>query len=106
MYIGLGIFLLVVGAIITFAYTGDASLGGVLSVHAVGWICIIAGILAILFGIVLLIFPGGGIIGLIWLLGIYAILFGVLLIAVAFQARKVAKEAGVTRVINELAIAP
>jgi len=53
MYIGLGIFLLVVGAIITFAYTGDASLGGVLSVTAVGWICIIAGILAILLSLVL-----------------------------------------------------
>ena len=53
MYIGLGIFLLVVGAIITFAYTGDASLGGVLSVHAVGWICIIAGILAILLSLVM-----------------------------------------------------
>ncbi|MBH0119138.1 HdeD family acid-resistance protein [Rhodococcus sp. HM1] len=61
-----------------------------------GWVAsLVAGILAILFGIILLIFPGGGIIGLIWLLGIYAILFGVLLIAVAFQARKVAKEAGV-----------
>ena len=53
MYIGLGIFLLVVGAIITFAYTGDASLGGVLSVNAVGWICIVAGILAIVLSLVL-----------------------------------------------------
>ncbi|HEY3534967.1 MAG TPA: hypothetical protein VGK60_05320, partial [Pedococcus sp.] len=53
MYIGVGIFLLVVGAIITFAYTGDATLGGVLSVHAVGWICIIAGILAILLSLVM-----------------------------------------------------
>lgn len=53
MYIGVGIFLLVVGAIITFAYTGDASLGGVLSVHAVGWICIIAGVLAIILSLVM-----------------------------------------------------
>lgn len=61
-----------------------------------GWMwSFVAGILAILFGIVLLIFPGSGITGLIWLLGLYAILFGILLIAVAFQARKVAKEAGV-----------
>jgi len=48
----------------------------------------------VLLGVVLLIFPGSGIISLIWLLGIYAILFGVLLIVVAFQVRKVAKEAG------------
>jgi len=48
MYIGLGIVLLVIGAIIQFAYTGDANLGGVLSVHALGWIFIVAGIVAIL----------------------------------------------------------
>ncbi|MFZ2529823.1 MAG: HdeD family acid-resistance protein [Rhodococcus sp. (in: high G+C Gram-positive bacteria)] len=61
-----------------------------------GWMwSFVAGILAIVFGIVLLIFPGSGITGLIWLLGLYAILFGILLIAVAFQARKVAKEAGI-----------
>lgn len=58
-----------------------------------GW-SLVAGILAVLLGVVLLIFPGSGIISLIWLLGIYAILFGVLLIVVAFQVRKVAKEAG------------
>ncbi|MDM7487836.1 HdeD family acid-resistance protein [Rhodococcus sp. GXMU-t2271] len=58
-----------------------------------GW-SLFAGILAVLLGVVLLIFPGSGIISLIWLLGIYAILFGVLLIVVAFQVRKVAKEAG------------
>lgn len=61
-----------------------------------GWVwSLVAGILAILFGIVLLVFPAGSITGLVWLVGIYAILFGILLIAVAFQARKVAKEAGV-----------
>lgn len=48
MYIGLGIVLLVIGAIIQFAYTGDANIGGVLSVEALGWILIVAGILAIL----------------------------------------------------------
>ncbi|MDX5452144.1 MAG: HdeD family acid-resistance protein [Rhodococcus sp. (in: high G+C Gram-positive bacteria)] len=58
-----------------------------------GW-SLVAGILAVLLGVVLLIFPGSGIISLIWLLGIYAILFGVLLIVVDFQVRKVAKEAG------------
>lgn len=58
-----------------------------------GW-SLVAGVLAVLLGVVLLIFPGSGIISLIWLLGIYAILFGVLLIVVAFQVRKAAKEAG------------
>lgn len=61
-----------------------------------GWVwSVLAGVLAVLFGIVLLIFPGEGILSLIVLLGIYAILFGVLLVILAFQARSAAKKAGV-----------
>ena len=61
-----------------------------------GWVwSVLAGVVAVLFGIVLLIFPGEGILSLIVLLGIYAILFGVLLIILAFQARSTAKKAGV-----------
>lgn len=44
MYIGLGIFLIVVGAILTFAL--NASVGAV-DLHMVGWICMAAGALAI-----------------------------------------------------------
>ncbi|MBS9374784.1 HdeD family acid-resistance protein [Rhodococcus sp. B50] len=61
-----------------------------------GWVwSVLAGVVAVLFGIVLLIFPGEGILSLIVLLGIYAILFGVLLIILAFQARSAAKKAGI-----------
>ncbi|OBA33427.1 hypothetical protein A5767_15260 [Rhodococcus sp. 852002-51564_SCH6189132-a] len=61
-----------------------------------GWVwSVLAGVVAVLFGIVLLIFPGEGILSLIVLLGIYAILFGVLLVILAFQARSTAKKAGV-----------
>lgn len=61
-----------------------------------GWVwSVLAGVVAVLFGIVLLIFPGEGILSLIVLLGIYAILFGVLLVILAFQARSAAKKAGV-----------
>lgn len=56
---------------------------------------VLAGVLAVLFGIVLLLFPGEGILGLIVLLGVYAILFGVLLVLLAFQVRAAAKKAGV-----------
>ena len=52
-----------------------------------GWLIAIAGIISVLFGIVLIIRPGAGILSLIWLLGIYAIIFGVLLIVRAFQFR-------------------
>lgn len=61
-----------------------------------GWVwSLVAGILAVLFGIVLLIFPGEGILSLIVLLAIYAIIFGALLVIASFQARSAAKKAGV-----------
>ncbi|MCQ4148747.1 HdeD family acid-resistance protein [Rhodococcus qingshengii] len=59
-----------------------------------GWL-LAASVLAVIFGIILLIAPGEGIISLIWLLGWYAILFGLFMIVGAFQIRSRAKEAGV-----------
>jgi uncharacterized membrane protein HdeD (DUF308 family) len=54
------------------------------------WALGIAGALSIIFGILLIINPGTGIITVLWLLGIYAIVFGVLLIIRAFQFRTLA----------------
>jgi len=48
---------------------------------------ILAGIASILFAVVLMIFPGAGILGLVWLLGVYAIVFGVLLVALGIRIR-------------------
>ncbi|WP_270888770.1 DUF6458 family protein [Pedococcus sp. 5OH_020] len=50
MYIGVGIFLIVVGAILTFAL--NASVDAV-NLAAIGWICMAAGVLAILLSLVL-----------------------------------------------------
>jgi uncharacterized membrane protein HdeD (DUF308 family) len=47
----------------------------------------IAGFLSIIFGIMLLVFPGAGLLSILWLVGIYAIVFGVSLIIYAFQVR-------------------
>lgn len=55
-----------------------------------GWL-LVASLLAILFGVLLLIFPGSGILGIIWLLGVYAIAFGLFLIIGSFQIRSLAK---------------
>ena len=49
MYIGLGIFLIVVGAVLTFAL--HASVSGI-DLATVGWICMVAGVLAILLSLV------------------------------------------------------
>ena len=51
------------------------------------WFLIISGALSVVFGLLLLLFPGAGALALIWLIGAYAVLFGVLLIALAFQLR-------------------
>ncbi|MGW6696029.1 HdeD family acid-resistance protein [Rhodococcus sp. NPDC054953] len=60
------------------------------------WIgSMVAGALALLFGLILVIWPGSGITGLMWLVGTFAILFGVLFVAGAFQVRSAARHAGV-----------
>ena len=51
-----------------------------------GWV-LFGGIISLIFGIILLIAPGNGILGLIWLVAIWAILFGILLIVNSFVVR-------------------
>ena len=46
MYIGAGIFLLLIGLVIVFAYNGDMMIAG-LDLAAIGWIAIVLGVLAI-----------------------------------------------------------
>jgi uncharacterized membrane protein HdeD (DUF308 family) len=58
-----------------------------------GWLIAIAGIVSVLFGIVLIVAPGAGILSLIWLVAVYAIVFGVLLIVRAFQFRSTGSSA-------------
>ena len=51
------------------------------------WTLGLAGIVSILFGIVLFICPGAGLLSILWLVGIYGIVFGILFIVRAFQLR-------------------
>jgi uncharacterized membrane protein HdeD (DUF308 family) len=41
----------------------------------------------VIFGIILAVLPGVGLLSVVWLIGIYAILFGIALIVVAFGVR-------------------
>ena len=51
------------------------------------WPLVLAGILSLVFGFLLIIFPRAGLLSLLWLVGIYAIVFGVLFIIRAFHLR-------------------
>jgi uncharacterized membrane protein HdeD (DUF308 family) len=51
------------------------------------WALGLAGILSVLFGIILFVFPGAGLLSILWLLGIYSIVFGILFVVRAFQLR-------------------
>jgi uncharacterized membrane protein HdeD (DUF308 family) len=51
------------------------------------WALGLAGLAAIIFGAIVVIFPGDGAIALVWLIGLYAIFFGILLVMLGFRLR-------------------
>lgn len=56
------------------------------------WSLVLAGILSVVLGVLLLVYPSSGAVGLIWAIGIYAILFGILIVYLAFKVRGYAKQ--------------
>ncbi len=58
--------------------------------NAWGW-TLGAGVLNVVFGIALLIWPAGGILTLVWLVGIFTLAGGIALILLAFRVRSLAK---------------
>lgn len=64
------------------------------------WFMILSGVLSIIFGVLLVIFPRAGALGLTWLIGAYAILFGILFIILAFRLRGMRREAEVEPTIS------
>jgi uncharacterized membrane protein HdeD (DUF308 family) len=49
------------------------------------WVLASSGVLSIAFGILMLLFPGAGALGLVWAIGVYAILFGGLLVGLSLR---------------------
>jgi uncharacterized membrane protein HdeD (DUF308 family) len=58
------------------------------------WLMGLSGVLSVLFGVVLAVWPGAGLLSLVWLVGIYALIFGVALIVLGFRARGHAQASG------------
>jgi uncharacterized membrane protein HdeD (DUF308 family) len=56
------------------------------------WMYILGGLLSILFGVLLFVFPGTGALSVIWLIAIYAIVFGISEIILAFRLRSMGRE--------------
>jgi uncharacterized membrane protein HdeD (DUF308 family) len=52
------------------------------------WWLILAGVLSVIFGIIVLVAPGAGALALVWIIGIYAVAFGILHVALALRLRK------------------
>ena len=82
------LYLIAIWAILT-GITELATAFAIRGITALEWTLGIAGVLSIIFGLLLFIFPRSGILALLWLVGIYAIIFGVVLIVRAFQLRSV-----------------
>jgi uncharacterized membrane protein HdeD (DUF308 family) len=58
------------------------------------WLLALEGVLSILFGIVLIAFPGAGALAVVWLIGAFAIVSGVLMFMTAFRLRGRARRTG------------
>jgi uncharacterized membrane protein HdeD (DUF308 family) len=56
------------------------------------WWLAISGVLSLIFGAFLLVFPGAGAVALVLWVGIYAFIFGVLLVALALRLRRHGRE--------------
>jgi uncharacterized membrane protein HdeD (DUF308 family) len=52
------------------------------------WALALSGILSVVLGILLIIWPAMGILAVIWAVGLYAVLFGLLMIYLAFKIRR------------------
>lgn len=57
----------------------------------------LTGVFSILFGILLILFPGTGILSLLWLVAIYAFMFGIAMIVLGFRVRGMNNQRGQTR---------
>ena len=51
------------------------------------WLLAVGGVISVLFGLMLAIFPGAGLVAIVWIVGAYALIRGALLLALAVRLR-------------------
>jgi uncharacterized membrane protein HdeD (DUF308 family) len=56
------------------------------------WMLILGGLLSIILGVLLFVFPGAGAVSVVWMIGIYAIFFGISEIIFAFRLNGLRRE--------------
>ena len=59
------------------------------------WVLLVSGVISVVFGILLLVWPRLGLLGLVWLIGIYAIVYGIIHLVLAFTGGPTRKAAAV-----------
>nr|MDA3785698.1 DUF308 domain-containing protein [Deltaproteobacteria bacterium] len=103
MLIGVGIFIWPAASILVIILLvgGWAVITGILEIAAAinlrafiehEFLLGLSGLLSILFGVILFIYPQLGGVAMVWVIGIYALLFGVLLIFLGFKLRRLELE--------------
>ncbi len=60
-------------------------------VQGEGWL-ILGGIASIVFGVLLIVYPGPGLLSVIWLIGLYSVIFGIALLMLGFRLKSLAGE--------------
>jgi uncharacterized membrane protein HdeD (DUF308 family) len=58
------------------------------------WLLILTGIISVVFGILVMVFPGAGALAMVWMVSFYAVLTGVLLLALALRMRSISTTTG------------
>src|SRR5262249_46452133 len=51
------------------------------------WFLILSGALSVLFGVLVIVYPGAGALSVAWLIGAYAVAFGIMMLMLAFRVK-------------------
>jgi uncharacterized membrane protein HdeD (DUF308 family) len=79
--------------------TGILEVAGAIQLRQVisnEWLLIFSGVLSVIFGVLVFVFPQATALSILWLVAIYAIVFGIAFVALGFQMRSLGKTLATT----------